>query len=159
MFSLNNYQILFFITAFLFQVILLVHFALRKWRFDLAIRYGWIVYMLSIPAAILSVILLRGGMGWSFALGGFIYLAWAAFGFVVEYIFKIEWRNSLRWSILIPFVVLYLAAVMFYWWPLALIYKPLWYVYAVIFTISTYLNVTSHHKESQLHTGEGRIAI
>jgi hypothetical protein len=29
---------LFVATAFLFQLILIVHFALRKWRFDVALR-------------------------------------------------------------------------------------------------------------------------
>jgi hypothetical protein len=33
---------------------------------------------------------------------------------------------------------------MFYWFPLALVYKPLWYGYAILFVISTLLNITSH---------------
>jgi len=33
---------------------------------------------------------------------------------------------------------------MFYWWPLGLFSKPLWGVYAVLFIVSTILNVTSH---------------
>jgi hypothetical protein len=33
---------------------------------------------------------------------------------------------------------------MFYWWPLALISRPLWYIYAVLFIVSTVLNVSSH---------------
>ena len=40
---------LFVFTAFLFQMVLIVHFALRKWRFETAIRYGPIVYGLSVP--------------------------------------------------------------------------------------------------------------
>jgi hypothetical protein len=43
-----------------------------------------------------------------------------------------------------PYVFLFLATTMFYWFPLALIYKPLLYVYAILFVISTVLNVTSH---------------
>ncbi len=50
----------------------------------------------------------------------------------------------MRMSIAGPYVFLYLATVMFYWWPLALVSKPLWYVYAFLFMISTILNVTSH---------------
>ena len=144
MFGLDTYHSLFVLNAFLVQLILLAHFALRKWRFHLAMRYGWLVYMWSIPAAILSLISLRNGMGWYFWLGGLIYLVWAAFGYFVEYRLRIEWRNSMRWPILVPYVVLYLASVMFFWWPLALIYKPLWYAYAALFAISTYLNITSH---------------
>ncbi len=153
--GLDNNQILFLVSAILFQLILIVHFAMRKWRYDIAIRYGKIVYALSIPLAIVSLLILRGGMEWSFWLGGFIFVVWATFGYIVEYILRIEWRNSLRWPVLVPYVVLYLATVMFYWWPLALIYKPLWYAYGVLFLISTYLNVTSHKSPSRVQPNAG----
>jgi hypothetical protein len=117
---------------------------LRKWRFNLAMRYGWIVYALSIPAAAVSVLLLLGGRPWTLWLGGFIYFIWAIFGYVVEYSKEIEWRNPIRWPIFGPYVVLYLATVMFYWWPLALIVRLLWYSYAILFIASTVLNLTSH---------------
>ena len=148
MFDLNNLEILFIVSAFLFQIVLIIHFALRKWYFDLAIRAGRIVYALSIPAAAVSVILLLGGMAWSLWLSGFLYLIWAIYGFTVEYVKKIEWRNSLRWPILVPYVFLYLATTMFYWFPLALVSKPFWYAFAVLFIASTILNVTSHKKTS-----------
>lgn len=144
MFGLKNLEVLFVISAFLFQIVLIAHFALRKWRFDRAIRYGWIVYALSIPAVVVSVLLLKGGMTWSLWAGGFIYLLWALFGYAVEYTRKIQWRNPIRWSIFGPYVFLYLATVMFYWWPLALIQKSLWYVAALLFIVSTILNVNSH---------------
>jgi hypothetical protein len=38
--------------------------------------------------------------------------------------------------------------VVFYWFPLALIDKTLWYMYAVLFIISACLNITSHKKVS-----------
>ena len=144
MFGLDNLDTLFVISAYLFQLILIAHFALRKWHFDLAIRLGWIVYALSLPATVISIYLLMGGKSWTLWISGSIYLIWAIYGFTVEYVRRIEWRNSVRWSILGPYVILYLATVMFYWWPLALIYKPLWYGCAVLFVISTYLNITSH---------------
>jgi hypothetical protein len=149
MFDLDTLETLFVVTAFLFQVILIIHFALRKWQFDLAIRYGRIVYALCIPAVAVSIIILSGGRSWSFWLGGFIYLVWAIYGYIVEYVNKIEWRSPIRWSFFGPYVTLYLATVMFYWWPLALIYKPLWYVYALLLIASTGLNVTSHQRKEQ----------
>jgi hypothetical protein len=123
---------------------LIGHFALRKWRFALAIRYGPIVYALSIPAVLLSIALLLDGKPWALWLGGILYFAWAAFGFTVEYLQKIEWRNAKYLPVLIPYVGLHLATVMFYWFPLGLIYKPLWYGYSVLFVVSTILNVLSH---------------
>ena len=77
-------------------------------------------------------------------LGGFLYLIWAIFGYTVEYRRKIEWRNPINGSILGPYLVLYMATIMFYWFPLALIWKPLWYYYAVLFVASTLLNLISH---------------
>ena len=142
--GLDRLEILFVLTAFIFHIILIVHFAIRKWRFDIAIRHGPIVYVLSVPAMIVSVILLSGGMDWGFWLGGFIYFAFSIFGYVVEYVKGIEWRNPIRWSIFGPYVTLYLATVMFYWFPLANIRKPLWYLAAVLFVIGTTLNAASH---------------
>ena len=143
---MNNLEVLFVASSFLFQLVLIVHFSLRKWHFDFAIRHGWIVYALSIPAFLAGLFILFGGEHWSFWLAGCLYLVWAIFGYVVEYLIKIEWRSPIRWEIFGPYIMLYLATVMFYWFPLKLISKPLWYVYAVLFVISTLLNVTSHKK-------------
>jgi hypothetical protein len=137
-------EALFVATAFLFQVVLIAHFALRKFSFSFAMRYGWIVYLLSLPAAVVSILLLLCGTSWTLWLGGFIYLVWAAFGFTVEYVRRIRWRNPARWPIFTPYVGLYLTTIMFYWWPLGLIRRPLWYVYGLLFIASTALNVTSH---------------
>ena len=145
MLGLDSLEFLFVVSAFLFQIVLNIHFALRRWHFDLAMRYGWIVYALSVPAATVSLLLLLGGKPWSLWLGGFIYLIWATLGYTVEYVKDIQWRNPIRWSIFAPYIFLYLATVMFYWWPLALISRPLWYMYAVLFVISTILNITSHN--------------
>lgn len=144
---MDNLDSLFVITAFLFQIVLIIHFTLRKWAFDAyTMKYGWVVYALSVPAAAVSVILLLNGKTWSLWLGGFLYLIWAIFGYIVEYVKGIKWRIPIRWSILVPYLLLYLSTVMFYWWPLALINRTLWYVGAVLFIISTILNITSHKR-------------
>lgn len=148
------FETLFVLSAFLFQAILIIHFALRKWHFDRAMRYGRIVYALSFPALVISIFILTGGKPWSFWLGGFIYFIWSIFGYTVEYVKRLEWRSPARWSVLAPYVTLYLATVMFYWWPLALIYKPLWYGYTLLFIISTFLNVTSHKRSDRLIPNE-----
>jgi len=145
MFSLDKRDMLFVVWAFTFQIILIIHFALRK-RFleSYTMKYGWIVYALSIPAVVISVILLQGGKSWSFWLGGFLFLIYAAYGYYIDYVKQIPWRNPLVLSIMFPYVTLYLSTVTFYWWPLALISRPLWFVYTELFIISTILNVTSH---------------
>jgi len=143
--DLDNLDKLFVVWAFLFQIVLIVHFALRKPFFEsYTLKFGWIVYALCIPAAVISVILLRGGKSWSFWLGGFLFLLYAAFGYWVDYVAKIQWRNPLRLSIMFPYVFLYLATVMFYWWPLVLLRRPLWFAFAILFVIGAILNITSH---------------
>jgi hypothetical protein len=154
MINTKTLEVLFISWSFLFQLILIIHFAMRKWRFELAIRYGWIVYALSVPAALISMILLLNNQSWYLWLGGFIYLIWAGYGYWVEYVRQIEWRSPIGWSIFGPYITLYLATVMFYWWPLARIYKSLWYIYAVLFVASTILNVTSHQSKTQLVSKE-----
>ena len=143
--DLDDLDKLFVVWAFLFQVVLIVHFALRKPFFEsYTLKFGWIVYALCIPAAVISIFLLRGGKSWSFWLGGFLFLLYAAFGYWVDYVMKIQWRNPLRLSIMFPYVFLYLGTIMFYWWPLALLSRRLWFAFAILFVIGTILNVTSH---------------
>ncbi len=144
MFGLDKYNVLFVVWSFIFQVVLIIHFVMRKLNFDLVVRYGWIVYALCVVAVIVSIIQLRAGKSWSFWLGGFIYLVWAIFGYTVEYVLRIQWRNPINWPVLGPYLLLYLGTVMFYWWPLGLIMRPLWFVYAILFIISTVLNLISH---------------
>jgi hypothetical protein len=152
MFDADNFNLLFIATAFLFQIVLIIHFAIRKWRLDIAVRYGPIVYALSLAALAVSILLLLGGKTWSLWLGGLLYFAWAVYGYAVEYIRKVEWRQPVRWPILILYLTLYLSTNMFYWFPLALLHKPLWYVYALLFVTSTILNAASHPKSGSQKT-------
>jgi hypothetical protein len=143
--KLDNWDKLFVVWAFFVQIVLIVHFALRKRFFEsYTMRFGWLVYALAIPAAVISVVLLAQGKSWSFWLGGFLFLIYAAFGYWIDYVRGIQWRNPLRVAVMIPYVLLYLSMVMFYWWPLGLLSRPLWIVYTGLFILSTILNVTSH---------------
>jgi hypothetical protein len=143
--TLDRLDKLFIAWAFLFQIVLIVHFAVRKPFFEAyTLKYGWVVYALCLPAAIISVILWRGGKPWYFWLGGILFVLFAAFGFWVDYIAQISWRNPLNLAVMFPYVFLYLATVMFYWWPLARLSRPLWFVYTILFVIATILNITSH---------------
>jgi len=143
--ELDNLDRLFVVWAFFFQIVLIVHFAVRKRLFEsYTLRFGWLVYALSIPAVVISIVILVGGKPWWFWLGGFLFLIYAAFCYWIDFVRRIQWRNPLRPSIMVPYVSLYLATVMFYWWPLYRLSVPLWIVYAVLYVIATVLNVTSH---------------
>ena len=143
--DLDRLDLLFICWAFFLQVVLILHFALRKRFFaSYTQRYGWLVYALSIPSALVSLLLLAGGKSWSFWLGGFLFMVYAAFGYQVDYVKKIQWRKPLVPRIMFPYITLYLVTVMFYWWPLGILSRPLWLAYALLFVISTLLNITSH---------------
>lgn len=143
--NVDNLDRLFVIWAFILQITLIVHFAVRKPLFEsYTVKFGWIIYALCIPAAIVSLFLLRGGKSWSFWLGGFLFIVFAAFGYWVDYMQRIPWRNPLQLRIMLPYAFLYLSTVMFYWWPIGILSRPLWIVYALLFIIGTILNVTSH---------------
>ena len=143
--ELDNMDRLFIAWAFFFQILLIVHFAIRKRFFEsYTIESGWIVYALCIPAAVISVLLILGGKSWSFWIEGFLFILFAAFGYWIDYVSKTQWRNPLRLSIAIPYVILYLSTVMFYWWPLGSLSRPLWFVFAILFVTGTILNIGSH---------------
>ena len=137
------------VPAVLFHLTLLAHFALRRWAFDTALRWGWIVYALSIPAAAVSIVLLRAGVWWAYWVSGLLYLAWATFGFMIEYVLRIEWRNARRWPIFVSYVLLYMSTCMFYWWPPRLLSQGLWLLLGALFMASTVLNVTSHRRPAE----------
>lgn len=136
---------LFVIWAFLLQFILIIHFAIRKPLFkSYTVEYGWIVYALCIPGAVVSIFLLLGGKSWYFWIGGFLFMLYAAFGYWVDYIQRIPWRNPLQVRVMVPYVSLYLITIMFYWWPLLRLNLQLWLAFTVLYVIATILNITSH---------------
>ncbi len=138
--------------AILFQTVLLVHFAVRRWAMPVALRWGWIVYALSIPVAALSVLLRRWGLAWPLWAGGLLYLVWSVLGYTVEYVLRIPWRSPPRWPILVPYLLLYLATAMFYWWPFAAVSRRLWLLLGALFVISSALNLASHRLRTSAST-------
>lgn len=136
---------LFVAWGFFFQIVLIVHFAVRRILFEsYTEKYGWIVYALCIPALVVSILLFRGGKNWSFWIGGFVFLLFSALGTYIDYVMKIEFRRPFQAHVGIPYVVLYLGTVMFYWWPLGVLSRPLWLAFGILFVIGTVLNITSH---------------
>jgi hypothetical protein len=141
---MDPYDRLFVSTVFILQILLLAYFALRRLNFDLALRWGWLIYALAIPACFVSLLLLAAGKPWQFWLAGFLYAVFAIFGYMVDLARPIPWRSPIYLPVFIPYVLLFLGSQMFYWFPLALIQRPLWFVYAVLFAASSVLNITSH---------------
>jgi hypothetical protein len=135
---------LFVLTGFGMQIALCAFFALRKWWFASAVQWGWIVYALGIPAVAVSVFLLLENRPWYLWVSGFIFAAWATFGHIVDVASPVTWRNPINPPVFIPYVLLYLGSQMFYWWPMGALQRPLWFIYAGLFVLSTALNISSH---------------
>ena len=145
MFGLDRLDTLFVIWAFTLQIVLILHFAVRKRFFEsYTVKYGWLVYALCFPSLVVSIILLLGGKPWTNWLGGFLFLIYAAYGYWIDFIKQIPWRNPLRKDIMFPYVTLYLVTIMFYWWPLYPLSLTLWIIYTVLYVVATILNVKSH---------------
>ena len=102
----DTLDILYIVWALFFQIVLVVHFAVRKRFFEsYTLKYGWVMYALSIPAVVISVILLLGGKTWSFWLGGFLFLVYAAYGYWVDFVKQIPWRKPQRLPNAFPYVL------------------------------------------------------
>jgi hypothetical protein len=142
---MDNLDTLFVFWAFFYQIVLIVHFAVRRRFFEsYTLKFGWIVYALCIPAGVISVVLLLGGKSLAFWLGGLLCLVYSVYGYWIDYFKKVQWRSPLRLSIAFPYVFLYLSTVMFYWWPLWQIGRPLWFAYTILYVIAMILNIKSH---------------
>lgn len=135
---------LFIITSLLIQSALVVFFAFRKWDFPFAMKAGWIVYALGVPAVIVSLVLIRARRAWYLWAAGILFASWAVFGASVDLIRPVEWRSPILWPVFLPYVTLYMAGLMFYWWPLARIHRPSWFLYTALYILSTVLNLSSH---------------
>jgi hypothetical protein len=52
-------------------------------------------------------------------------------------------------------VLLYLATSMFYWWPLARLSWPLWFVFAGLYSVGVVLNIASHDGPRRTESSTG----
>ena len=107
--TMNRLDRLFVFAAFLIQVVLVIFFALRTRNLTAALRVGWIVYALAIPALAVSIHLMRAGRPWFVWLAGFLYGAWAVFGYLVDVARPLEWRSPILWPVFLPYVLLYVS--------------------------------------------------
>lgn len=134
---------LFIFIAFTVQIVMVIYFGLRKWDYDLASEWGWVVYLLAFPTFLFSMEFVRCGESWTYWTGGILYGFWGVLGYSVDIVGGVEWRFPIYWPVFVPYLILYLAAIIFYWWPMENINRRLWYVYGCLILVSTYLNLTS----------------
>jgi len=130
--------------AFLIQGLLILDFLARNWQPDLERKYGWIIYALGLVGIVLGIIYLKGGAPWYMSAAPLVFAAWAAFGFAIDILFKIEWRSPILWPVFIPYVLLFMASQFAFWIPMWYVGTWYWVAYTITYTINTILNIYSH---------------
>ena len=103
---MDIYDKLYVLSSFIIQVCLVIYFASRKWNFDFSMRWGWTIYALGLPAVLVSLVLIMGGKPWYLWIAGFLYAAWAGFGYYVDIARPIDWRTP---SLFTSFPSIYIA--------------------------------------------------
>ena len=141
----NNALLAFAVFGLASQAVLLAYFAARRWRTATADRYGWTVYAGSaVGGVVVGIVLIATGASWRLSTGPLLLAAWALFGAWADLYRRTGWRSPIRWQVLAPYVVLYLAAQMFLWWPLWNTWSLGWALYLVLFVSNTALNMSTH---------------
>lgn len=130
--------------ALVAQCLLVVYFLGRLRRPSAAARYGWIVYAYGLAGAGLGLLLFEAGLARRWWLGPLLYAAWAAYGFVVDSVLRIEWRDPIRFPVFGPYVLLYSITQVLLWIPLWFVHPALWAVYGGLFVAATWLNIRGH---------------
>ncbi len=126
------------------QAILIIYFALRRWRAPFAFRIGWVIYALAIPLAIYAVVTVFIGQKiWHLWVGGLLFGLWALLGNTVDTGRPLKWYEPICDLPFNLYVLLYLAYQIVFWWPLSDLWKPGWYIFGALFGLATYLNVIS----------------
>lgn len=126
------------------QAVLVLFFAARRWRPQMAERYGWMAYAFAGLGLPLGVRLIVAGQSWRLFVGPLLLALWAALGAAVDLWWRIEWRTPIRWGVFVPYVALYFWAQMFLWWPLWDLSRVAWAGFSVLFVANTALNIQGH---------------
>jgi len=138
----------FFILGLVNSVLLIFIFLIRKSRFVILQRIGWVYLLLAIPAAygILLVAQEQKTVRYSIFLG--IFLAFLLLEWLYDYVLKINFRENWRkhWKWMVPYLSLYYAMnygfVVMPWktsltWGLIML---------GLFIVQIITNLRSHHK-------------
>lgn len=89
---------------------------------------GRVIMMLAIPALAAMIAFVRAGAGWRHWIGPGIFLAFVAFMISVEYVWPVEFRSPMLYSVLVPYLVLFFGAILLMGLPMFHMNRPLWLV-------------------------------
>jgi hypothetical protein len=126
------------------QSLLLLFFAARRWwpgRAGVAGTAAYSIALLGVPLAVWMAV----AGSWMLAIGPALAAAWALLGATVDLWRPRPWRGPpVQWAVLVPYVVLFVAAQMFLWWPLLNFARGAWLAFLGLFVANTALNIRGH---------------
>ena len=139
----------FVVFGFAAQLLLIGFFAAHLWRPARELVFGRLVYGMGLVALVLAVAFMASGQPWYLTLALALYAVWSAGGALVDHVFPVQWREPPRWSILIPYAALLMAALLALWVPLWWVDRWLWIAFGVLNATHTLLNIASHRAARQ----------
>ena len=100
---------LYFALGLVTNVILIGIFLIRKKHIDLVKKFGWVIFLLAIPAIYAIVLVQQEGKTQRYTIFLAIFLAFLAIEALYDWILKIPFRENMDWKQLLPYVVLYIS--------------------------------------------------
>ncbi len=89
---------------------------------------GYVMIALAVPAMVALVAFWRARASWLQWAGPAVYLAFVVLMIVVEYVWPVEFRSPTRYSILVPYLMLFFGAILLMGLPMFLLDRRLWLV-------------------------------
>jgi hypothetical protein len=89
---------------------------------------GYGIIALAVPATLALVAFWRARAGWLQWIGPVVYIAFVALMVVVDYIRPVEFRSPVRYSILVPYLLLFFGAILLMGLPMFRMDRRLWLV-------------------------------
>jgi hypothetical protein len=92
---------------------------------------GYVMIVLTIPAALALFAFLRTGADWLHWFGPAVYLAFVVLMVFVDYVWPVEFRSPARLDILVPYLVLFFGSILLMGLPMFRLNRQLWLVTVV----------------------------
>ena len=89
---------------------------------------GYGIVALAVPAILALAAFVRARAGWRQWIGPAVYLAFVALSVVVDYAWPVEFRSPMRYSILVPYLLLFFGAILLMGLPMFRMDRRLWLV-------------------------------
>jgi len=105
-------------------------FLSRVYTGSMAINHllGYVMIALAVPATLALVAFGRARASWQQWVGPVVYLTFVALLVVVDYVWPVEFRSPMRYSILVPYLLLFFGAILLMGLPMFRLNRRLWLV-------------------------------